>query len=148
VRNRSTEDAEEVAAEEATSAHATGLLAIALGNTSHCEEAVRSGFVGHLIAQLHAVVADMPSQVELKSPSARQQSRQLGVQDPGVAPVRLPLQVFPPPPLPDRCACLLLLAETPSPSRSHAAWEACNPAASCSIWGKWSHEGPPPSSPH
>jgi len=68
-------------------AHASGLLAIALTNATHCEEAVRSGFVGHLITQLHAAVANMHSQVELKSPSVRQQAK-----PPGIPPPR-PLQV-------------------------------------------------------
>ena len=56
--HRPAADAEEQAADEEIAAHASGLLAIALGEAAHCEEAVRSGFVGHLISQ--AGPTDMP----------------------------------------------------------------------------------------
>ena len=58
---------------EAQRTYAAGLLAIALTNTAHCEEAVRSGFIGCLVSYLHSSIARLDSSVELRSPSNRQQ---------------------------------------------------------------------------
>ena len=89
---------------EAQRTYAAGLLAIALTNTAHCEEAVRSGFIGCLVSYLHSSIARLDSSVELRSPSSRQQPVARLLQG-NPHPVVRPLQASPQTARAVCCAC-------------------------------------------
>ena len=78
-------------ARESVRVHATGLLAIALTHSSHCEEAVRSQFITPLVNHLHCSATGLQSSIELRSPTAKAQAVRPVLGNPH--PVHRPLQV-------------------------------------------------------